>query len=339
MDIKILEKLVIDYVDDRPNGYLEEVKDQHLQYLTAEHQKRKSELEQFRQKDFDLFMDALQLRIIELSRFANFPGSHWRNTEMAHAAVIREYLQRITFLSDIEAYYRKESIELFQHAERKAKRQLEEWKAQDHLLLKGADKEELRELKKEAIKSNQNWGNSKGSLHFNGANKEQVINRLSFRLFGIDTGQDRNRRGIYVTKLGIVISEVLKVEYLNGLIDGSEAKTETGPKNPKRGTPDNPTQWQLAAYYRYLRETDYSTPFDSYKTQKPAFEEIAKQHSKYWDRSPGAFKQQWNLSNEAQRPHAGNLPDLRVVLEMLKNYPRAAKKCKGEIEKVENEKR
>jgi hypothetical protein len=116
-------------------------------------------------------------------------------------------------------------------------------------------------------------------------------------------------------------------------------KAEPERKTPKKSTPQNPTQWQLAAYYRYLVETDYPTPFDDYKTQKPAFEEIAKRHSQYGKRSAGAFKQQWNLSNGAQRPHSRNLPDLRVVLEMLTEYPRAAEKCKMEIKEAETKER
>lgn len=131
-----------------------------------------------------------------------------------------------------------------------------------------------------------------------------------------------------------------RAKALRRFIDEPEPrKAEPERKTPKKSTPQNPTQWQLAAYYRYLVETDYPTPFDDYKTQKPAFEEIAKRHSQYGKRSAGAFKQQWNLSNGAQRPHSRNLPDLRVVLEMLTEYPRAAEKCKMEIKEAETKER
>lgn len=131
-----------------------------------------------------------------------------------------------------------------------------------------------------------------------------------------------------ITSYPFLMAEALR-RYLDWIDsqEGSQAEKKT----PKKGTPENPTQWQLAAYYRYLTETDYPTPFDNHKTQPPAFEEIVKQHSQYTDRSPGGFKQQWNKSNTRQRTDPAMLEDLRVVLKMLKDYPRAAEKCKDEI--------
>mgnify|MGYP006268320525 CR=1 FL=1 len=326
MDTKILEKLVKDHIHFYPAGYFGEDKAQHLAQLAEQCQKRVTELEQVRQDSFELFMEVLQLRAIELYNFANLPNTPWRNIEMTQAAATLEYLQRIAFEKDIGDYYREESLSLFQEAERKAESQLEEWQAQNHLLLNSSDKEDLQELKKEAIRSHQGWG----KLSYNRANKERVIKRLSFLLFGIDTGQDRTPEGVYITKLSFSIRDALKVEYLNRLISGKKAKGKAEPEHPASGTPENPTQWQLAAYYHYLKDK-YPTPFDNHRTQKEAFEEITKRHSKYGGRSPGGFKVQWVESSYKKRTAPDKLKDLRVVLEMLRDYPKAAAQCRDEI--------
>ena len=228
MDVKILEKLIKDHLPDYADKFFhEDYKEENLQIVANQCTRLESELKAVReQKGKSAFFDRLEEVLNDLSFKSGHPEISYRSHENTRHAATALYLQRIAFLSDIEAYYEKESIDLFQDAERKADNRLQEWKTENSLLLNYGDREEFRELKGMAIRENQAWG---GSLRFNGSNKKQIIKRLSFLLFGIDTGQDDNSRMIYVTKLSIAISAALRVEYLKGLIDGQNTHTKREP--------------------------------------------------------------------------------------------------------------
>lgn len=227
-----------------------------------------------------------------------------------------------------------EAAQMIREAEDKAAQRFKEWQNQARYILEEADPAILKKERRKAIEAYRQ--SFTPELHHEVNTRLTLFARLKFILGEVKAGRDKRPATHYTNRLARRMANAQIIEYLAGLIEGQEGrKAEPEEKTPDKGTPENPTQWQLAAYYRYLKETDYPTPFDDYRTQKPAFEEIAKRHSKYGYRSAGGFKQQWNLSNGAQRPHTGNLPDLRVVLEMLTEYPRAAEKCKKEIKETE----
>lgn len=232
-----------------------------------------------------------------------------------------------------------EAAQIITEAEGKAARMFEDWKSRKRYTLEEGNPQVLAELRHRYIEHHDKI--IPPYLDFEQQTRVQLLFEIKSILREVKAGRDTRTNPAHLTnRLANRMTNAQIITYLGGLVKEQEPrKAEPERKTPKKSTPQNPTQWQLAAYYRYLVETDYPTPFDDYKTQKPAFEEIAKRHSQYGKRSAGAFKQQWNLSNGAQRPHSRNLPDLRVVLEMLTEYPRAAEKCKMEIKEAETKER